>query len=216
MSEDFWNLSWKVIDRKRVKEYAERISPAPDDIIELLQQHNAKTVCDAGCGCGIYAAKLFSSGFTVAGFDISENAVEIARENAPMAAFKAASVCSTGYPSGSFDAVVCRDVLDHIRKQDASIAVQELLRILKPGGILIAALDAPDDEYYQEPHTVTPDGDFVYTAGKWDGMVFHPYHRAEITQILPSSFRWEIFEAQDGFLLAVHSCGMPKAGRQEA
>ena len=216
MSEDFWNLSWKAIGRERIAEYARSISPAPDDIIRLLQQHNANLVCDAGCGCGIYAAKLLRSGFTVAGFDISADAVEIAQESAPMAAFKIASVCSTGYPSGSFDGIVCRDVLDHIGRQDARLAVQELCRILKPDGILIVTLDAPDDEYYRETHTVNADGDFVYTARKWRGMVFHPYSRAEITQIIPPSLHWEIFEANDGLLLVVHNCGTHEAESAEA
>lgn len=216
MSEDFWNLSWKAIDRERIAEYAKSISLAPDGIIKLLQQHNAKTVCDAGCGCGIYAAKLLRNGFTVAGFDISEDAVEIAQESAPMAAFKAASICSTGYPSGIFDGVVCRDVLDHIGRQDARLAVQELCRILKPDGILIVTLDAPDDEYCRETHTVNADGDFVYTAGKWRGMVFHPYSRAEITQIIPPSLHWEIYEANDGLLLVVHNCRTREAESEEA
>ena len=29
-------------------------------------------------------------------------------------------------------------------------------------------------------------GDFVFTDGKWDGMVFHPYSEQELMQMIPS------------------------------
>jgi len=204
MCQNFWQESWKAVNRDRIAEYGNAISPAPDKIIGILQNYHAKSVCDAGCGCGIYAVKLLASGFTVDGFDLSTDAVEIAREHAPTARIKTAEVCSTGYPSGCFDAIVCRDVLDHIGKRDAELAIPELLRILKPGGILIATLDAPDEEYCREPHAVNADGDFVYTGGKWTGMVFHPYSREEIMQIIPPSVRREIMEDGDGFLAVLY------------
>ncbi|MBU5452307.1 class I SAM-dependent methyltransferase [Pseudoflavonifractor sp. MSJ-30] len=204
MRQNFWQESWKAVNRDRIAEYGKAVSPTPDKIIGILQNYHAKSVCDAGCGCGIYAAKLLASGFTVDGFDLSTDAVEIAREHAPTARLKTAEVCSTGYPSGCFDAIVCRDVLDHIGKQDAELAIPELLRILKPGGILIATLDAPDEEYCREPHAVNADGDFVYTGGKWTGMVFHPYSREEIMQIIPPSVRREIMEDGDGFLAVLY------------
>ena len=204
MCQNFWQESWKAVNRDRIAEYGKAITPAPDKIIGILQNYHAKSVCDAGCVCGIYAAKLLASGFTVDGFDLSTDAVEIAREHAPTARLKTAEVCSTGYPSGCFDAIVCRDVLDHIGKRDAELAIPELLRILKPGGILIATLDAPDEEYCREPHAVNADGDFVYTGGKWTGMVFHPYSREEIMQIIPPSVRREIMEDGDGFLAVLY------------
>ena len=204
MRHNFWRESWKAVNRDRIAEYGKAISPAPDKIIGILQNHHAKAVCDAGCGCGIYAAKLLASGFAVDGFDLSTDAIEIAREHAPAARLKTAEVCCTGYPSGCFDAVVCRDVLDHIGKQDAKRAILELLRILKPDGILIATFDAPDEEYYREPHAVNADGDFIYTDGKWAGMVFHPYSREEIMQIIPPSVRREIMEDSDGFLVVLY------------
>lgn len=204
MRQNFWKESWKAVNRDRIAEYGKAISPAPDKIIGILQNHHAKAVCDAGCGCGIYAAKLLASGFAVDGFDLSTDAIEIAREHAPAARLKTAEVCCTSYPSGCFDAVVCRDVLDHIGKQDAELAIPELLRILKPGGILIATLDAPDEEYCREPHAVNADGDFVYTGGKWAEMVFHPYSREEIMQIIPLSVRREIMEDGEGFLVVLY------------
>ena len=168
----------------------------PDPLIDALHRHGVKTVCDAGCGCGAYAMKLAANGFSVCGFDVSSHAVEIAQtllEKAALAAeLKTAGILSTGYADGTFDGVVCRDVLDHLPRAEAAAAVKELCRITKPGGIVIFTLDPLDEEYRTEPHRVNADGDYVYTAGKWKGMVFHPYTAETVRAIVPEGTRCEI------------------------
>ncbi len=88
--------------------------------------------------------KLAANGFSVCGFDVSSHAVEIAQtllEKAALAAeLKTAGILSTGYADGTFDGVVCRDVLDHLPRAEAAAAVKELCRITKPGGIVIFTL----------------------------------------------------------------------------
>lgn len=71
MADTFWNESWKVVDPKRIEQYIKTMDMAPDDIIGVLLRHQVRTVCDAGCGCGIYCAKLLHHGFSVSGFDVS-------------------------------------------------------------------------------------------------------------------------------------------------
>lgn len=199
----FWAESWKSIDPKRIAEYVKSMDMAPDDMILILRQHQAKTVCDAGCGCGIYCAKLLRNGFSVFGFDVSEDAVQIAKRNAPEAELKTADIRMTGYDSDSFDAVISRDVLDHMTKENAQLALRELYRIVKPGGIAIFTLDFPDEEYGKEPHEKNADGDFVYTSGKWAGMVFHPYTYEEIKQILPKKAKYTIVQNNDHFFVTL-------------
>lgn len=165
MHTDFWESSWQRIDEKRLMEYAERKEQAdPIPILETLKSRKAQTVCDAGCGCGAYVRRLAQQGFTVKGFDVSGRAVEIAEDilekSGLTAELRAASVLKTGYPDNEFDAVVCRDVLDHIPKEEAKQTVRELCRITKPGGIILLTLDGLDEEYQKEPHTVTEEGDY--------------------------------------------------------
>lgn len=136
--ERFWEHSWKRVDPERVAGYVQSIDMNPDPLIDALHRHGVKTVCDAGCGCGAYAMKLAANGFSVCGFDVSSHAVEIAQtllEKAALAAeLKTAGILSTGYADGTFDGVVCRDVLDHLPRAEAAAAVKELCRITKPGG----------------------------------------------------------------------------------
>lgn len=185
----FWDESWANVDENRVKAYLQKSQAEPDDMIRHLHTIKAKTVCDAGCGCGAYALKLAENGFDVCGFDVAAPAVELAQnllqDAGIQAELKVASVLSTGYEENWFDGVLSRDVLDHMTKHDAKNALKELVRIARPGGSVIVTVDVVDEEYEAEPHTVNQDGDFCFTAGKWSGMVFHPYSAEELQGIVP-------------------------------
>lgn len=201
----FWDSSWEKIDTDRLVEYIERFDLMPDPIIEYLHLQNVKSVCDAGCGCGIYSFKLASNGFVVSGFDVSDYAVKIARKllkNLSVGTeLKTASVLSTGYPDNQFDAVVSRDVIDHMRKKEGRIALCELCRITRPGGIILITLDHLDREYEEETHTVSSDGDFLFTGGKWDGMVFHPYSGQEISQMIPLGVSCQVEDGEEEIIV---------------
>lgn len=75
----FWVNSWKHVDPERITEYMHTFDMGADEIIAALHRHGVQSVCDAGCGCGIYALKLAANGFAVSGFDVSANAVELAQ-----------------------------------------------------------------------------------------------------------------------------------------
>lgn len=208
--DSFWDSSWERMDFSQAATYAENFDMSEDDVIALLHQHRAKNLCDAGCGCGLYALKLVANGFNVSGFDVSAHAAKIAgkllKRVGFAAYFKAASVLTTGYADGQFDAVVCRDVLDHITKADAVLALRELCRITKAGGTVVVTLDALDEEYEAEKHAVNADGDYVYTAGKWQGMVFHPYTMQEVKELVPLNITCSMTE-KHGKITAILVCG---------
>lgn len=198
----FWEESWANVDENRVKAYLQKSQEKPDAVIRYLHTIGARTVCDAGCGCGAYALKLAANGFEVCGLDVAPHAVELAQklleEAGVQAAFKTASVLDTGYAENQFDCVLSRDVLDHMTKQDAKAALNELVRITKCGGKILVTVDFSDEEYEAEPHTVTQDGDYSFTAGKWQEMVFHPYSKAELQEIVPEGTECKIMQTQDG------------------
>ena len=203
----FWTAAWRAADRQRIAQYAAQLDPDADRIIDCLRAHGAKTVCDAGCGCGAYARKLALHGFAVSGFDLSADAAALAQgllaeAGCPAGAFLAADILHTPYPDASFDAVVARDVLDHMPRADAARAVRELLRITRPGGCVLLTLDETDGEYESEAHTVNADGDYLFTDGKWAGMVFHPYAAQELPALAPDG-RVHILESDGGFTVAI-------------
>ena len=204
----YWENSWKSIDPERVAHYVQTVADQPDELIDRLHRHGAYSVCDAGCGCGIYARKLAAARFAVSGFDLSAHAVEIAcrlLDDARLTAdLKPADICATGYAEHQFDGVLSRDVLDHLPRQTAISAIKELLRITKPGGILLFTLDPLDEEYLAQPHVISADGDYVYTDGKWKGMVFHPYTAETARKLLPFAVTCSITENDGALTVEVH------------
>jgi ubiquinone/menaquinone biosynthesis C-methylase UbiE len=55
-------------------------------------------------------------------------------------------------PDNSMDAVVAVSALEHNSPQGLSAVVNELVRVLKPGGLLLATLGAaPDQDWFHEP-----------------------------------------------------------------
>jgi len=104
-----------------------------------LYSAGERTLLDAGCGEGIYATLFAAIGFKVAGFDISPKSVEISRRLATANGFSGSTRFSVqaaehlNYPDDSFDVVVGVDILHHV---EVVPSVAELLRVLRPGGIL--------------------------------------------------------------------------------
>ncbi len=185
MPEDFWERSWKRDRDRDFLSYAKPYYRLTSPEIEFFREHHVRSVCDAGCGYGAYALALASNGFDVTALDVSQTAVEItgrvlARYGLKLAGHKTASVLDTGFPDGSFDAVVCFSVLDHMAVPDAETALQELTRITRPGGLLLLAFDTPDEGDLSREHTVLPDGSIQYASG----MVFHPYDAPAAERLL--------------------------------
>lgn len=181
---NFWETRWQGSTPDDYRAYLAPYYQRQDPIIDLFRQHNIRHVCDAACGFGAYSLMLASAGFTVEGFDIAPTSVGITRTllasyGVDVSGFKTASVLDTGYDP-LFDAVTARSVLDHMTAQDAQSGLTELLRIVKPGGIVVISFDSMDDEDWELPHTMTADGSILYTEGKRKGMVFHLYSDADL------------------------------------
>ncbi len=176
----FWERSWKSFDPQRIPVFAGSADTPASPIIPYLKARGVRTVCDAGCGCGLFLLALSQAGFTVSGFDLASEAVSITERLLRERGISAPELCtadvrSTPYADGTFDAAVARSVLDHMPVKEGTAAAAELLRIVRPGGCVLLTLDKTDDEYENAPHETSAEGDYVYTSGKWKGMVFCPY-----------------------------------------
>lgn len=96
---------------------------------------------DCGCGPGTITlgfASIVAPG-TVTGIDRELSQVSIARENAVRQAisnaqFQLGDVYALPFVNDSFDAAFCHAVLEHLQQPIATL--QELLRVLKPGGVV--------------------------------------------------------------------------------
>ncbi len=93
-------------------------------------------VLDAGAGTGATGAWMAGRSQLVA-TDIVPMALDLYRErHADAIGLAAADVQRLPFASGSFDAVLCVTVLYHEGIADPVVAVGELARVVKPGGVL--------------------------------------------------------------------------------
>lgn len=99
------------------------------------------TVLDVGCGIGGSSRILARDyGFNVTGVTISPEQVRRAKELTPEdvnANFLVGDAMSLSFPDESFDVVWSIETNPHIPDKDSY--ARELLRVLKPGGILVVA-----------------------------------------------------------------------------
>jgi len=92
-------------------------------------------VLDGGCAFGYGTGPLTAKAREVCGCDPNPELIAQARASYPAIAFETCPLEKTPYADESFDAVILTDVLEHVADERATL--NELFRVLKPGGCLI-------------------------------------------------------------------------------
>lgn len=98
----------------------------------------APRIVDVGCGGGILAEALARTGARVTGIDLSQLSLDIARQHAERGGLAIDyryldAETLAREEAGSFDAVTCMEMLEHVPQPEQVIAACATL--LKPGGV---------------------------------------------------------------------------------
>jgi ubiquinone/menaquinone biosynthesis C-methylase UbiE len=125
-------------------------------LLEMCQIDGAKRILDVGCGAGHTACLIAETfGARVHGIDISEVMISKARERATRVGltdrveFRTADAYQLPFGDGHFDVVLIESVLTPL-PGDKMQALKEMMRVLRPGGIIganesVVAPDAPPE-----------------------------------------------------------------------
>lgn len=113
-----------------------------------------RTVLDAGCGVGYGTNILAEAGASCAfGVDIAEAVISAATPTAADGAlFQVADIHQLPFESSTFDLVVCFEVIEHVEEWPR--AIDELVRVLRPAGVLAMSSPNPDAYVPGNPHHV--------------------------------------------------------------
>lgn len=99
-----------------------------------------KHILDIACGLGYGSRELHTAtGAEVTGVDISEEAIQYANRHYRSGrdiSFKQGNLTTIPSPDAAYDAVVCYETIEHISHAEGLVAIEELSRVLKPGGTL--------------------------------------------------------------------------------
>ncbi len=118
-----------------------------------------KSMLDWGCGCGrilSYFSK-FSGIPRICGCDIDAEAIAWCQKNLSLVeASEIPPYPPTNYADNAFDLVVSYSVLTHLSKEVQFAWLEEIRRILKPGGLLIASVHGEFAASYRFQGTKIP------------------------------------------------------------
>lgn len=119
------------------------INPARVELVDQRIGLQGKRVADVGCGGGLLSEAMARRGADVTGIDMSAEVLDVARlhllESGPLPLTYlhiSAEDLAQGSP-GSFDAVTCMELLEHV--PDPASLVAACARLVKPGGSVIVS-----------------------------------------------------------------------------
>ncbi|MFC2040945.1 class I SAM-dependent methyltransferase [Chloroflexota bacterium] len=117
-----------------------------DSLYEFLETIQAKVayrwipescgkILEIGCSSGYFTRRLLDKAQEVHGIDINEKHIQMARSKYPEIDFRVSTATHLPYEDNLFDVLVMLEVYEHI--EDERKVIEEIFRVLKPGGVLI-------------------------------------------------------------------------------
>lgn len=114
--------------------------------LETLEDvcHSPGRLLDVGCGPGLFMSIARSQGWDVQGVDPGKFAVDYASEKLKLSV-RHGELLDQRLADRSFDVITMWDTIEHLR--DPLDTLQEMYRLLRPGGFLLLTTGEVDDMY---------------------------------------------------------------------
>jgi SAM-dependent methyltransferase len=140
-----------------------------DDTVEVT---GSGPVLDLGCGPGQVTNYMAQRGVQAVGIDLSTRMLRLAAERTTVCAYACGDMLSLPFRSGSFAGVVAFYSIQSLHRLSLPTSLQEVSRVLVPGGIFVVAAHLGVGETYTEEflgHRVERVGGTFYTEAELQG-----------------------------------------------
>lgn len=116
------------------------------ELARLVLDDGGVRVADLGCGPGHWAAYLAGQGLDVRGLDLSPAFVAMARQAHPEVEVVLGSLSDLPFDDETLDGAACWFSLIHTSPEVIDAVLEEVARVLVPGGRLLVGFKATDGD----------------------------------------------------------------------
>lgn len=106
-------------------------------------------VCDMGCGPGHVGRYLADRGVEVIGVDLSPGMLAQAVALNPGIPFHRGNMLALDWPDGAWAGIAAFYSIIHVPRESVVVALQEMRRVLRPGGVLFLAFHMGDEDLHE-------------------------------------------------------------------
>ena len=136
-------LRGKPLDRQLLEQFAIRV-------------RDAGPACELGCGPGHVARYVQDLGAEICGIDLSPEMVARAQRLHPGMDFRAGDMRALDVPDGTWAGILSFYSILHFPREEVTAVLREMLRALRPGGVLLLAFHLGEgtlhlDEFFGIP-----------------------------------------------------------------
>ena len=159
-------------------------------IVQLFKEEGINRILDLGSGSGRHIVHLAAMGFDTYGIDISSVGIHTTEKRLNHLGLKAnlhigSIYDSLPYPTNTFDAILSIRTIHHARIERIRYAIQEIERVLKPGGIIFLTVRKKISKKRRYSHIDIAPRTYVPTAGAEKGVTHYLFNQ----RILRKEFR---------------------------
>jgi len=157
--------------------------PGVAETVPRWRDEGRRAIYDLGCGAGRHMAYLQVAGFEVYGSDVAENGLGVCagymREAELPGRLVRAAMTACPFGDDSFDAGIATNVLNHNPRALLQDAMDEIHRVLKPGGEFYLTVLNTWDWRYGSGEEVEPDS-FILAEGPETGILHHFFSEDDV------------------------------------
>jgi SAM-dependent methyltransferase len=124
---------------------------------ELFKKHNFKNILIPGVGYGRNAKPFLSQNFSLTGIEISESAINLARENGFTFPIHMGSVTQMPFDNKKYDGIFCYALLHLFNKSERRKFLKECYNSLTSGGLMIFTVISKESDLFTSGKYVSHD-----------------------------------------------------------